>query len=79
MSNGTDSTYEAWSIQLEGKFLEPQFIYINKCIYIHYIFLVTSEDAQKHLLARMFHTLAFPFCSIYKMLKVLKAAFINLN
>ena len=23
LSNGTDPTYEAWSIQLEGKFLEP--------------------------------------------------------
>jgi hypothetical protein len=45
LSNGTDPTYEAWSIQLNRKFLEPQFTTYEERVRIYYIFGVTSGIA----------------------------------
>jgi hypothetical protein len=53
LSDGLDPTYEAWSIQLEGKFLEPQFQDYKEQVRRHYLFSTTSGVAQKHLLPRM--------------------------
>jgi hypothetical protein len=61
LSDGVDPTYEAWSIQLEGKFLEPQFENCSERFWMHYVFGVTSGTAQGHLQTRMSRTTANPF------------------
>ena len=79
LSDGLDPTYEAWSIQLEGKFLEPQFHNCKERVRMHYLFSATSGTAQKHLLPRMLWTAIDPFRSINQMLTVLETAFVNPN
>jgi hypothetical protein len=80
LSDGLDPTYEAWSIQLEGKFLEPRFL--DNCeerFRMHYVFSVTSGTAQNHLCSRMSRTVSNLFRSVNDMLKVLETAFVNPN
>ena len=79
LSDGLDPTYEAWSIQLEGKFLEPQFQDCKEQVRRHYLFSTTSGVAQKHLLPRMLRTANDPFRSVNQMLEVLETAFVNPN
>jgi hypothetical protein len=79
LSDGTDPTYEAWSIQLEGKFLEPQFLDCDERVRIHYVFSVTSGTAQSHLQTRMLRTASNPFRSVDEMIEVLETAFVNPN
>ena len=79
LSDRTDPTYEAWSIQLEGKFLEPQFLDCTERVRMHYVFSVTSGVAQNHLQSRMLQTANNPFRSVNEMIKVLETASINPN
>jgi hypothetical protein len=79
LSDGIDPTYEAWSIQLEGKFLEPQFIDCEERVRMHYVFSVTSGTAQSHLQTRMSRTATNPFQSVNEMIEVLETAFVNPN
>ena len=79
LSDGTDPTYEAWSIQLEGKFLEPQYLDCEERVRMHYVFSVTSGTAQNHLRTRMSRTASNPFQSVNEMIEVLETAFVNPN
>jgi hypothetical protein len=79
LSDGIDPTYEAWLIQLEGKFLEPQFLDCRERVRMHYMFSVTSGTAQNHLRTRMLRTGSNPFKSVNEMIKVLETAFVNPN
>jgi hypothetical protein len=79
LSDGIDPTYEAWSIQLDGKFLEPQFLDCEERIRMHYVFSATSGTAQGHLQTRMSRTASNPFRSVNEMLEVLETAFLNPN
>lgn len=79
LSDGIDPTYEAWSIQLEGKFLEPQFLDCEERVRMHYVFSVTSGTAQNHLRTRMSRTASNPFRSVNEMIEVLETAFVNPN
>lgn len=74
-----DPTYEAWSIQLEGKFLEPQFENYSEQFRMHYIFGVTSSTAQSHLQTCISQTASNPFQAISEMIEVLETAFVNPN
>ena len=79
LSDGLDPTYEAWTIQLEGKFLEPQFLDCEERVRMHYVFSVTSGTAQNHLRTRMLRTVSNPFRSVNEMIEVLETAFVNPN
>lgn len=79
LSDGTDPTYEAWSIQLEGKFLEPQFLDCDERIRMHYVFSATSGTAQSHLQPRMLRSASNSFRSVNEMIEVLETAFVNPN
>jgi hypothetical protein len=79
LSDGLDPTYEAWSIQLDGKLLEPRFLDCEERVRMHYVFSATSGAAQKHLLPRMLQTAINPFRSVNQMLTVLETAFVNPN
>ena len=79
LSDGTDPTYEAWSIQLEGKFLEPQFQDCDERIRMHYVFSVTSGTAQNHLQPRMLRSVSNRFRSVNEMIEVLETVFVNPN
>ena len=79
LSDGTDPTYEAWSIQLDGKFLEPHFLDCEERVRMHYVFSVTSGTAQNHLRTRMLRTGSNPFKSVNEMIEVLETAFVNPN
>jgi hypothetical protein len=79
LSDGIDPTYEAWSIQLDGKFLEPQFVNCEERVRMHYVFSVTSGTAQSHLQTRMLRTGSNPFRSVDEMISVLETAFVNPN
>lgn len=56
LSDGVDPMYEAWLIQLKGKFLEPQYASCNEQVQMHYVFKATSGTAQSHLLLYMLQT-----------------------
>jgi hypothetical protein len=79
LSDGIDPTYEAWSIQLEGKLLEPQYRDCEERIRMHYVFSATSGRAQSHLQTRMSRTASNPFRSVNEMIEVLETAFVNPN
>jgi len=79
LSDGQDPMYESWSIQLEGKLLEPQFSACNERIQMHYVFSVTSGVAQSYLQPRISRTASDPFRTVTDMLEVLNSAFLNPN
>jgi Zinc knuckle len=79
LSDGQDPSYESWSIQLEGKLLEPQLAACDERVRMHYVFSVTSGIAQNYLQPRMSRSASTPFCTVSEMLEVLDSAFINPN